>query len=337
MAAIKADTCDRVVSVNFYDGPTKDIVKVDASQEYKDLIVRLSTAPRPRHGFIGSVKRWFNEIFGYPNSRDVAILSDLIAQLKNATEAELGVGLHKIVLTHPRFPALTAEDVGEAINLAGLQSWLHVPDDYGAPNQLSENRAALAAHGLNLCKEEGSWMICIEKMEEEVGSVAVYFASLSNDALYTSFDRYLQPFEYIGDYEPHFFDSRYGLNRMAEYPSNESYWASVQEKLVPRDIQGPISHVFVGGEAAMMPEFRQALHDALSNFAVLDFHDDGMGNNTVEPIPPLYAASRGGALLARWRQEAPMGCWEAEECPDRRARERERLFEESESEKLELR
>ncbi|CZT14448.1 uncharacterized protein RCC_00425 [Ramularia collo-cygni] len=330
VATSKAHMCDRVASVNLYDGPKKDtvgtmkdIVKVEASQEYKDLIVRLSTAPAPGQGFVGSAKRWFNELVGYSNSKDVAILSTLIAQLKNSTEVELGVDLRKIVVTHPRFPALTAENMGNAIKLAGLQSWLHGPNDNHAPNQLSENRAALAAHGFNLCQEEGSWMICIEKMEVEVGEVNVYFASLSNDTLYTSWDRYLQPFEYIGDHEPHFFDSRSGLKTMAKHHSDESYWTSIRDKLVPWDIEGPISHVFVGGEAAMMPEFRKAVHDALANFTVLDFHDDGMGNNTIKPVPPLYAASRGGALLARWRQEAPIGCWEARECAGRRAQERE--------------
>jgi hypothetical protein len=44
---------------------------------------------------------------------------------------------------------------------------------------------------------------------------------------------------------------------------------------------------------------------------------------TAEHVSPLYAAARGAALLARWRQEAPMGCWEARDSAARRKHERD--------------
>jgi hypothetical protein len=36
---------------------------------------------------------------------------------------------------------------------------------------------------------------------------------------------------------------------------------------------------------------------------------------------PLYAAARGAALYARWRQEVPWDCVEGEGCNDERERE----------------
>lgn len=324
-----AHVCHRVASVNFYDGPTQDAAKVEASQEYKDLIVRLSSAPKPSPHFTKNwPQRWINKQLGWPSTEDVGILSGLIIALKNATEAKLGIKLDKIVLAHPRFPALTAEDIGDAIEHAGLQSWLHLAthgpgSELDPPIQLGENRAALAAHGIRTCQEYGSWHVCIEGMSYEYGRGLTYFASLSNSALYTSLDYYLQPFEYVRDYKPDLFDINIGLDSMAQYSSNESYWASVRDKLVPQNVSRPISHVVIGGEAGLMPEFQKALREALASVPLAKGALDSMtGNATAELVDPMYAAARGAALLARWRQEAPSGCFETRDCDERRAHER---------------
>ncbi|GIZ38828.1 hypothetical protein CKM354_000222900 [Cercospora kikuchii] len=330
-----------VSSVNVYDGPTRDLVKVEAAQEYKDLIVRLSSRPPARPSYIGSLKRWWNKRCGRPSTPDVGIISDLIAQLKNATEAELGISLDKIVLSHLRFPALTAEDIGDAIEYAGLQSWLHTRNNgEWDPNQLSENRAALAAHGINLCQEYGSWQVCVEGISANVSTLTVYYASLTRSALYTSLDTYLQPFEFIPEHEPHFFDSALGLDNMPQFASEDAYWNSVRDKLVPprnNVYNRPITHVIVGGEAAMMPEFRNALQEALLNASssssvsqsgavdAATSNNNNADESSSSSPSPLYAAARGAALLARWRQEARMHCFEMlGECNERRRREREK-------------
>ncbi|PPJ51960.1 hypothetical protein CBER1_10091 [Cercospora berteroae] len=302
--------------VNFYNGPTKDLVKVEAAQEYKDLIVRLSSSPPSRPSYIDSLKRWWGKKRDRPSTTDV--------------EAELGINLNKIVLSHLWFPALTSEDIGDAIEYAGLQSWLHTSnnDPVWDPNQLSENRAALAAHGVNLCQEYGSWQVCVEGISADASDVTVYYASLTRSALYTSLDSHLQPFEYILENEPYsFFDSKLGLDDMPQFPSENAYWNPVRDKLVPprNNVHNrPITHVVVGGEAAMMPEFRNALREALVNASVSPFAVDAIFGADESSPSPLYAAARGAALLARWRQEAPHGCFEMlGDCNERRKRERE--------------
>jgi len=37
---------------------------------------------------------------------------------------------------------------------------------------------------------------------------------------------------------------------------------------------------------------------------------------------PLFAAAKGAALYARWRQEIPWGCWESDKCEEGRRKER---------------
>jgi hypothetical protein len=346
-----------VSSVNFYNGPTKDLVRVEATQAYKDLMLQLSAGPKHQPGYTSSLRR-LNKRLGYPSTPDVGILSDLVARLKNATEAELGTKLDKIVLAHPRFPGLTAEDVGDAIEYAGLQSWLHLPnDDPSAPNQLSQNRAALAAHGVNLCKEYGSWSTCLDIMSLE-RPVTVYYVLLTTSGLYTSLDRYLQPFEMIVEHESHIFDSRLGvyriiplevsswsghgtntdfssalsgLNGIVSFHSSNDYWNAVEYGLSPGNLSSgdPVTHILIGGEAAEMPEFQSALREALAKASIPTELIGARGDDFGEPVPPLFAAARGSALLARWRQEAPLNCWEdLKHCREQRKRERRSMLRE---------
>ncbi len=48
-------------------------------------------------------------------------------------------------------------------------------------------------------------------VSSEAPLLTVYFVSLTNSALYTNLDTYLQPFEYISGDEPLFFDPELGM------------------------------------------------------------------------------------------------------------------------------
>ncbi|USW54907.1 hypothetical protein Slin15195_G082260 [Septoria linicola] len=318
-----------VSSVNFYNGTIKDLVKVNASREYKDLMLRLSSAPKPQPSKFESSRRQMNKQSGLPSAEDVNIISDLILRLKNATEADLGLPLDTIVLAHMRFPGLTAEDIGDAVEYAGLHSWMHLPNEvWWDPDQSSENRAALAAHGVNLCQEVGGWSLCMESMGwNGTEEATAYFVSLTNSALYTSIDRYLQPFQYTPHHEWYSFDIGSGLESMASYDSEEAYWRTVSAKPKSPKVRTPITHVLIGGEAGNFAPLREALRDALENAPLAEAYGGVTSAFAGEPVSPLYAAARGAALLARWRQEAPMGCWEHSACKERRGRGRGAIVE----------
>lgn len=84
------------------------------------------------------------------------------------------------------------------------------------------------------------------------------------------------------------------------------------------------------GENAGMPEFIKVLKDALSGFGKPTVEAPGRGGeetqqdvrgkndkfqgNVERVVDPLWAAARGAALYARFRQEVPWECMEPYEC-----------------------
>ena len=91
----------------------------------------------------------------------------------------------------------------------------------------------------------------------------------------------------------------------------------------------PVSALILLGENADMPVFKEVLKDAMSGsqkFTLLLDPKviDGTRNDTssitgtrIEGVAnPLWAAARGAAKYARWRQEVPWNCLEPENCKD---------------------
>lgn len=63
-----------------------------------------------------------------------------------------------MVVTTPKLPALPLQDLNDAIEYAGLKSWL--VDISIWPGILSESRAAAAANGIGLCENFSNYRAC---------------------------------------------------------------------------------------------------------------------------------------------------------------------------------
>jgi hypothetical protein len=136
------------------------------------------------------------------------------------------------------------------------------------------------------------------------------------------------------------FDFDAGLNSLPNYPSAQAFWAHVTSQLrkLPAEAATepryrPITKVLLAGESVKEDGFLAALKDAMaevSSSALLEATSNGtgqandaLGSAADKMVDPTFAAARGAALYARWRQEAPWGCVEYQECDERRKKERE--------------
>jgi hypothetical protein len=136
--------------------------------------------------------------------------------------------------------------------------------------------------------------------------------------------------------DKHIAKPRLGLSALDSYPSSSDYWLEVYKQLqiLPRvaaERGRPISQLVLMGENADMPEFIKVLKDALTSpwkmkggslsgdgdeetpKGVL-LEEDKLQANLEKMADPLWAAARGAALYARWRQELPWDCEELPEC-----------------------
>lgn len=72
----------------------------------------------------------------------------------------------------PFFPALQSRDLNDALEHAGLDSWLTFPTTY--PERLSPSRAAFGASGRRLCANYKNMYECDDELEE-VPAETVYY------------------------------------------------------------------------------------------------------------------------------------------------------------------
>ena len=101
-------------------------------------------------------------------------ISALISDLRDEAEARLNHALESVVVTTPQFPGLTKEDLEDAIQYAGLKSWLKYPIPY--PEMLYAQNAAFAGNGQGLCKELDNIYACLEEADDGDIPLEQFFA-----------------------------------------------------------------------------------------------------------------------------------------------------------------
>jgi hypothetical protein len=151
--------------VHHYNSSTIDVAFVPASAAYTQLLTRLSqsTAP-PKRSKLQQYLRRLNKRLGRPATADVGTISTLLSSLRGEVETRLNHTLSRVVVTTPQFPGLTREDLEDAIEYAGLKSWLEYPLPY--PWMLYAQNAAFAANGRGLCVELDNIYACLEEAED---------------------------------------------------------------------------------------------------------------------------------------------------------------------------
>lgn len=138
---------------------------VDGNAEYLAMMQRLSNSTsKPSDILYRRYLRRLNKVLGRPSTQDVGILSGVLSKLKVAAENQLSTSIDRVVVTTPRFEALTTEDLNDALEYLGLRSWLIYPLPY--PTQISEANAAFAANGNGLCKKYTDLYECQEETED---------------------------------------------------------------------------------------------------------------------------------------------------------------------------
>ncbi|KAI9857448.1 MAG: hypothetical protein M1813_008198 [Trichoglossum hirsutum] len=323
---------------HMYDGSIANAAGVSANPDYMELMLRLAHSPLPPpqskyQRFI----RWFNKKCGRPSTPDVGILSSLITDLHEATRSALpSYPIDKVVITTPLLPALTSEDLNDAIEYAGLRSWLIYSTPY--PKILAESRSLFAANGNGLCKNYKHLYEC-EEEENKMPVHTVYSVTFTRQALYTTLDTFRSPFGFTSRSEAYLINFNSGLDSLPTYPSPLDFWKHVRSQLLslPRKSDRPITKVLLAGESVTDAKFLNILRDSLAEIAGPSARreasdDEGWRVNmtfAVDPdigmlADPVFAAARGAALYARWRQEAPYDCVEHERCEAERRREMEK-------------
>jgi hypothetical protein len=173
--------------VSYLDnGTVIKLAKVAGSPNYMALMERLmQTSPSPygrcfvagRCGVLGywrGMMRLVRRSVGLPATSEAAILAEMVARLKVASEAAMQTGstgststkIKNVAVTAPWQPVWRDDissdcDLNDALVLAGLEPWTY---ETGEPIYQGEIHAVLAANGRWLCQPYG----CGDEDEDDV-------------------------------------------------------------------------------------------------------------------------------------------------------------------------
>ena len=297
-----------------------DIAKIPAAPEYRDLLERLGNAPLPAPpGRISQWQRWWNKKRGLPATTDIGVLSSLLSSLKSATSTALGQPVYSVAVTRPSIPAVTLEDLDDALEHAGLVGWLG--DSGGSqPRHVVESQAAFAGNGHGLCTLYRDVMACWDEGSALPRRLGL-FVSLTRHALYVSLDTMQGAFSRWTPDGPRVLDFGAGIDSRGRFADNSEYWAHIRSCIVEVGQQGtkPVGILLLGGENATDTKFLATVRDALEPLA-----PELLANAIVRLADPTFAAARGMALYARRRQEVPGRCVERLNCDEEREEQRTR-------------
>ncbi|KAF4450463.1 hypothetical protein F53441_6462 [Fusarium austroafricanum] len=333
-------------AIHFSNGTVRDIAVIPATPDYEALMFLLTNMdwPPPPLTKWQRWKRAINKKIGRPATPDVGVLGAMLVSLRDATV--VNGPLDRVAVSHPRVNGLVEEDIWDALEYARLRPWvadlprpkpfLPWPDAGAYPTQLTEAHAVLAAHGKGLCKHYKHYWECEEELSKAPLETTVVVGLTKTDlraevVRTTSAFTWLQPTKD----ERAFVSLTLGLDNRHTFSSEAKFWSHVVYKLrvfftweLPDEAR--LSEVLLVGENSTHPVFLDALEEALvdSGYNLQDGSDAGARVRVVsgqgKPIDPVFASARGAAQYARWRQEAPVGCYEQERCEKKRREEDKR-------------
>jgi hypothetical protein len=267
------------------------------------------------HGSVGGTRN-----ADWAATADVEVLASLLITLKSATAEALAQPIDRVAVTRPSIPALTQEDLDDALEYAGLRGWMD-GSNRSEPKHVPESHAAFAGNGRGLCTSYRDVMECSGEGLARPRHFGL-FISLTRHALYMSLDKVREAFPRRVPDGPRVLDFDLGLDGRGRFASNDDYWAYMRTRIVVFVRQygeQPVDALLLGGENATNSIFLQTVRNALASLTptvppILDI-------DVATVADPTFAAARGMAVYARRRQEAPGPCVESLVCEERREKE----------------
>ena len=209
-------------------------------------------------------KRKARKSAGLPASEDVAVLSTMLASLREATELHLNYSIDSAAATTPHLVALYFEDIFDAFEYLGLQ-YLQMPIRYGP---LRHTSAAYAGYGFGLCSNYTELAAC--KAEQDAMPNDVVMAVLYTSSAMTVTLSIAESAYYL--WEPpyrHLEDFGLGSDAKHDNPSEVYYWERVRDRLreimVKNQYYERPAKVLLMGESVPDAKFQRILKEALGS------------------------------------------------------------------------
>ncbi len=199
---------------------------------------------------------------GLPASGDMAVLSTMLASLREAVESHLGHCVYSAAATMPHLVALYLEDIHDAFEYLDLQ-YLDMPVRYG---RLHETSTAYAGYGFGLCSRYTDLPTCKaqqQAMPDDVVMAVLYTASaltVTLSVIKSAYYLWEPSYRHIEDFD-------LGSDAKHDNPDETYYWERVRDRLreiiILHQYYERPSKVLLLGESAHEKQFQRILNEAL--------------------------------------------------------------------------
>ncbi|EEU35826.1 uncharacterized protein NECHADRAFT_77205 [Fusarium vanettenii 77-13-4] len=330
-------------AAHLHNGTVLDLAFVRAKPDYTALMARLIALPEapPPLNRWRKWRRSINKKLRRPATPDVGTLAEMLTSLRDAATTALAPinPLDRVVVTTPPMPGLADYDLIDALEYASLRPW--VCSDFceelpyadpgfpfgpgvGYPEELTEAHAVMAGHGLGLCEDYDNLDLCFNE-EQSMPLEKVMVVGLTETDFRAEVMKTQGSFPEFPDIIYGFVDLTAGLNARGGFQSEEAYWAYIGSrlKMLVSRLPMKLTRVWLAGENSTHPAFLDTIREAIEGSG----HGYVFGQGGVDAgqllersgaISPTFSSARGAAQYARWRQQAPLGCYERPGCKDER-------------------
>jgi hypothetical protein len=243
-------------------------------------------------------------------------MANLISQLRDVVDSQLGAGTTKKVLpTLPSLPGLQQDDLRDAMEHLGL-SLLVTHKHLGG--YAGETSSVYAGMGYGLCEHYEKCETC-EVEEANMPYSHLLALSLTQHSFSVAYTYVQSAFSSL--HEPEIV--RFDLGLAHEIDEKDWYWSQIRESIVAvgRAAQRPLDTVLLLGEEGDNPRFLEVIREALLELdlkasSVYPYNTEGTVTRAARD--PLYIAARGAAEFAKRTQASPPNCREPPRCAGNR-------------------
>lgn len=269
-------------AVSFPNGTTITVADIPASQDYNEVLQRLSLASSqhlsPPYNNLGDswddmprqYMRKARKAIGLPASKDVGHLAKMIADLRDAVQEKIGEEIKVAAVTTMHLLALYDEDLHDAFQYLGLEYITFPIGDVGH-NILYQTSAAFAGYGYGLCDDYMTdaedcrvqqWNMDVKTVMAVVYTDTALSVSLS--MLRSPYSLWEPRYRYLADFDL----GHQEIDKLTSTKEEvEQYWASVKLRLGQMLIENPYydrpSIVMLMGDRTEDTSFRQVLNSVL--------------------------------------------------------------------------
>ncbi|KAI1353852.1 hypothetical protein F5Y01DRAFT_312444 [Xylaria sp. FL0043] len=323
------------VSIKYNNGTITPVAKIAGSSQYVELMKHLATSPI-KHMPDGSrtppgvdkndistrntwiwykIKCWARKLIFLPATPEIAILADMVSQLRREAEAVLQQRVKGVAISSPDRVRLTLYEIRDILDYLWMED-LVAEKGKTMFDQLFSMAATAAGHSDGLCRSYTDAYEC-EKEELHFSHKWTLHLDFSQESFSGAMEL-MSTARCLGAHAD-FVDLELGANH--HHPHEDSvmkpeYWGKIETRIreFVESNHRP-EKIYLTGDSVREPGFLEAVRSALMDLtepSVLETLNHTASNMSAQDF--LFMTSMGAAEFAKRRQEGMAECQLPEEC-----------------------